>query len=165
MLIHVELDAAALPEIPDSLPWGPLVARGERRGDYQNPGQGTVARALLDRTWAVVWPHFRDALPNAKRQNQALVRVDPGAPAQPFHCDADGDREYHTIVVPLTTEHEAGGTEFEDGPAFLPVRGLAYCFDGAVIHRGGAHRGVRRRVFAAFTVAPGVLEDLNVFFK
>ena len=163
MLSHVELDATALPEIPASLPWGPLVPRGELRGDYQNPTRGTAARAVLDRTWALVWPLFLHTLSGARLQNQALVRVDPGAPAQPFHCDADGDRDYHTIAVPLTTEREAGGTEFENGLAFLPVRGLAYCFDGAVIHRGAAHRGTRRRVFAAFTVAPGVIDDLNVF--
>jgi hypothetical protein len=156
--------AAGLPAIIAAAPRHRRVPRGVHRWDYQNPPPRSAAGRLLEQVWRVVWPLMQPKLPSAvQRQSATLAIVDPGEPAQPFHCDADGDTAYFTILVPLTTEWEAGGTVFQDGVMYLAVRGLAYCFDGAVEHRGSAHRGQRRRVFAAFVVAPGVLKDPNVF--
>ena len=114
----------------------------------------------------MVWPRFAKRLRGLTRQSSALCYVDPGEPAQPFHCDADGDKRYHTVMVPLTSDIDSGGTEFEDGVAFKAVKGLAYCFDGAFIHRGAAHRGSSRRVYAAYVVCPaGAPPDPNVFYS
>ena len=164
MRFHFSVDPS-LPHVPETIEWGKVVMRGRVRGDYQNPPQGTRAGNILSATWALVWLKVKGRLRGLELQSSSLAYVDPGEEPQPFHCDADGDKKYHTIIVPLTTERESGGTEFEDGLAYLPVRGIGYCFDGAVVHRGGAHRGVRRRVFAAFTLAPGVYDDLNVFTR
>lgn len=163
MRFHCNIDENSLPFVPETLKWGPIIKRGRRRGDYQNPPAGTDARRILDDVWEAVWPKFRGRLGSLGLQSTALAYVDPGEKAQPFHCDADGDERYHTVLVPLTTEIDSGGTQFEDGVAFLPRRGIAYCFDGALVHRGAAHRGEKRRVFAAYVLAPGVYRDLNIF--
>lgn len=135
--------------------------RGKGRVDSQNP-TGKLKEAL-DATWTVIEPGVRGRLPNHTRRSQALIVVQPGSPAQPWHVDLDGDADYHTVLVPLTTEHEAGGTEFEDGLCYMPVRGRAYAFDGALVHRGGAHRGTKRRVCAAFVLTScDATDDLNV---
>jgi hypothetical protein len=165
MRFHVTVDPAALPRIAPDLQWpNSTVLRGDRRGDWQQPPQGSAAHEALETTWSLVWPRFARRMRTLERQSSALCYVEPGEPAQTFHCDADGDRRYHTIMVPLTTEIDSGGTEFEDGVAYTAVRGLAYCFDGAIVHRGAAHRGSTRRVYAAYVVRPaGAAADPNVF--
>ena len=166
MRFHVHLDPRTLPKVPADIELTNVVSRGAARGDCQNPPAGSAAHAVLEAAWAAAWPRFAKRLRNLERNNSALCYVEPGEQAQPFHCDADGDKRYHTVLVPLSTEHESGGTEFEDGVAFHAVRGLAYCFDGAMVHRGMAHRGRTRRVFAAYTVCPpGTAPDPNVFYK
>ena len=165
MRFYVQLDPRTLPEIPNDLKFTNVVPRGVNRGDCQNPPQGSAARTLLEACWKVVWPRFAKRLRGLTRQSSALCYVDPGEPAQPFHCDADGDKRYHTVMVPLTSDIDSGGTEFEDGVAFNAVKGLAYCFDGNFIHRGAAHRGSSRRVYAAYVVCPaGAPPDPNVFY-
>ena len=143
MRFHVKLNPDNLPQVADDIALLNVVPRGHSRGDSQNPPAGSDARTVLDTVWAAVWPKFAGRLRRLQKDSASLCYVDPGEPPQPFHCDADGDRRYHTIVVPLTTELDSGGTEFADGLAYNAVRGIAYCFDGAIIHRGGAHRGRR----------------------
>ena len=166
MRFHVWIDPAQLPTVPSGIALPNVVPRGASRGDCQNPPEGSEARTILEQTWATVWPRFAGRLRKMARQSAALCYVDPGEPAQPLHCDADGDRRYHTIMVPLTTDLDSGGTEFADGVAYNAARGLAYCFDGAMVHRGGAHRGSARRLFAAYVVRPaGASADPNVFYR
>ena len=163
MRFHVFIDPSQLPTIDHDLEWGHLVKRGCQRGDYQNPPEGTRAHEILTETWALVWPRLQKRFKSHQLQSQALGYVPPGEQAQPFHCDLDGDTKYHTVIVPLTTEHDAGGTQFEDGLAYLPVRGIVYCFNGDVVHRGTAHNGQKERVFAVFVLTPHEIDDLNMF--
>ena len=111
-----------------------------------------------------MWPHLGEFTAGRRVDSRALAVVPPGEPAQPWHCDLDGCTDYHTLIVPLTTEYDAGGTEFKDGEARLPVRGTAYCFDGSIYHRGAAHRGRKRRLFGVYTIVPigWDNDDINV---
>jgi len=163
MRFHLAVDSSKLPVVEPDLEWGPMIKRGRSRGDYQNPPLGSRAQQILTDTWNLVWPHLRARFKKHTLLSQTLARVPPGEPEQPFHCDRDGDSAYHTIIVPLTTEHAAGGTEFEDGVAFLAVRGIVYCFNGAVVHRGSAHRGERERIFASYVIHPNAIVDENIF--
>jgi hypothetical protein len=169
MRVHLYLNPSELPAVPPALlssVWDHrnIVMRGKRRGDMQNPMHGSEACQLLEATWAAVRPLVRRHYPRHKLRSQALAYVEPGAPAQEFHCDLDGNTDMHTVIVPLTSEHDAGGTQFADGLAFTPVRGLVYAFDGADVHRGAAHRGQARRVFAAYVISTRALQDDNVFY-
>jgi hypothetical protein len=154
MRFTVAFPPTLLPNRLPSVNHTDLVQRGVQRGDLQNPPSGTAAGRILDDVLQIVWPHLGEFTAGRQVHSRALAVVPPGEPAQPWHCDLDGCTEYHTLIVPLTTEYDAGGTEFKDGEARLPVRGTAYCFDGAFCHRGAAHRGRKRRVFAAYTIVP-----------
>jgi hypothetical protein len=163
MRFHIFFNETQLPFIDEKFEWGKLVKRGKQRGDYQNPPKGTRAHKVLCQTWALVWPLLQSRFKKYTLQSQTLGLVPPGEPAQHFHCDSDGDTNYHTVIVPLTTEHDAGGTQFENGLSYLPVRGMAYCFNGAVIHRGAAHRGQQNRIYAAYVLNLQVVDDPNIF--
>lgn len=165
MRFTVKVDPDALPIVkPRTLAEVTGVARGLLRVDVQNPEEPELAQALGE-AWLLVWPKLRGRMRGFQVRSKTMAFVEPGAPAQPWHCDLDGDLKYHTVIVPLTTEHDAGGTQFEDGAAQLPVRGSAYCFNGAEVHRGAAHAGKHQRIFATFVVTPldHEVKDLNVF--
>ena len=165
MRFHVHLDPQTLPQPSVDIVLPNIVLRGTNRGDCQNPAKGTEAYEILEAAWSVAWPRFCGRLKRLHRQSSALCFVDPGEPAQPFHCDADGDKQYHTIMVPLTTELDSGGTEFEDGVCYNAVRGLAYCFDGAIVHRGCAHRGAQKRICAARVSSHLVQRQISTYLR
>lgn len=166
---RLSIRGAALPVVR-GIAWAGAIPRGPGRGDLQNPTTGSAAHTVLAAVWDIVAPRLilqRHLVGRRFRRpvlrSQALCYVSPGAPAQPFHCDADGDRQYYTVIVPLTTERSAGGTEFGDGTCCRPVRGTAYYFDGAAVHRGAAHAGRRIRVYAAYVLCAHDGVDQNVF--
>ena len=95
-----------------------------------------------------------------------LMIVQPGATAQPWHCDggARSGRGYATLIVPLTRDPRGSGTEFRGagspgGTVLLGEFGGAYCFDGGVAHRGSAHAGSAPRLFMFAVLCAG--EDPN----
>ena len=166
---RLSIRGAALPVVR-GIAWAGAIPRGPGRGDLQNPTTGSAAHTVLAAVWDIVAPRLilqRHLVGRRFRRpvlrSQALCYVSPGAPAQPFHCDADGDRQYYTVIVPLTTERSAGGTEFGDGTCYRPVRGTAYYFNGAAVHRGAAHAGRRMRVYAAYVLCAHDGIDQNVF--
>lgn len=156
--------------LPDTLSLGTTVAgtkvvRGERRCDYQNPSPRSRAGQILKKVEAAIQPVLAEHFRGYRIDSKCLAVVPPGEPAQPWHCDLDGDTEYHTILVPLSpTDRDAGGTDFDSGVRCCPVRGLVYWFDGDELHRGLAHRGKRARVFAGIVVVPEGWsgEDANI---
>lgn len=168
MPVHaVAFDPALLPN-PEVLPLPSkrgTVKRGRNRHDLQNPDPETPWGQLVAQTEAVVWPLLAKRFGRHRVHSRAVGVVPPGEPAQPWHCDLDGDTRYWTVLVPLTTEYEAGGTEFQTGEARLPVRGTAYAFHGAEMHRGAAHRGAKARIYVALVVVSAKWrgEDANVF--
>jgi hypothetical protein len=145
------------------------VERGLLRYDWQNP-KCYFAQKLLEEVWRAV-EKYVDRSPILSRHrvdSMCLAVVHPGAPEQEWHCDLDGDTSYFTLIVPLTSERSAGGTQFNDPRTGRRTerarRGKAYYFDGDVIHRGARHLGQCIRVFAAFTLVPEdwTGEDLNI---
>jgi len=144
---------------------GTKVVRGDKRCDYQNPPSRSRAGQILDKVEAAVAPVLSDHLPGHRVESRCLAVVPPGEPNQPWHCDLDGDTEYHTVLVPLSpTDRDAGGTDFDSGVRFTPVRGLVYWFDGDEMHRGLANRSDRVRVYAGLVVVPAGWEghDHNI---
>ena len=160
-------DAAQLPD-PTSLKQPhkmSVIRRGRHRHDFQNPAVGAPWGDVIARTEAEVWPLLSKKFGKHRILSRTVGFVQPGAPAQPWHVDLDGDRMYWTVMVPLTTDYDSGGTEFGTGEARLSVRGTMYAFNGAELHRGAAHRGGALRVYVAFVVVPNRWKsvDLNVF--
>jgi len=157
-------------ELPNILSLGKTIAgnkvvRGDRRCDYQNPSLRSRAGQILKKVEAAIQPVLIEHFKGYRIASKCLAVVPPGESDQPWHCDLDGDTEYHTILVPLSpTDRDAGGTDFDSGVRCCPVRGLIYWFNGDELHRGLAHRGDRPRVFAGIVVVPEGWsgEDLNI---
>ena len=164
---HTHIDPSTVPEVADlkGRVAGSKVLRGEKRYDYQNPPPRTKAGQILAGVEEAIRPVLDAKFPGHRIESRCLAVVPPGEPDQPWHCDLDGDTEYHTVLVPLTpTNHDAGGTDFERGIRYTPVRGLVYWFDGDEGHRGVANRSDSRRIFAGFVVVPHEWEgdDCNI---
>lgn len=151
-------DASMLPleeELPPPPPASDMVKRGEQRHDLQNPDPESPWGKVVAQVESVILPIAqRKVFPTHRVHSRAVAFVPPGEPPQPWHCDMDGDRRYHTLIVPLTTDRSSGGTEFGDGSARQAVRGCAYSFNGALYHRGGFHGGKNTRIFAMFVLVP-----------
>lgn len=121
----------------------------------------------MDQAESQVMPLFSRWFTGHRVLHRSVGFVPPGEPPQSWHVDSDGDGHYWTVIIPLTTENKAGGTEFKGGTIHRSKRGLAYAFHGGVVHRGTAHRGTKMRVFVALVVVPNQWDgcDYNVFSK
>lgn len=148
------------------------------RYDYQVPRPGTVvtafqeaAASLVDKVAAVVEPHYTTKLGLGPAQSRALCFSLPRCRDQEFHSDNfDAGSAYYTVLVPLTTAADSGGTRFEkfekygvrDRVDYPAQRGTAYCFDGEFLHLGLGNNSDEMRVFVALVFhAPG-MTDPNV---
>lgn len=106
----------------------------------------------------------------------SLLQVASGACAQEFHQDCAvskaASKTYWTVLVPLTSHKNQGGTEFAESE--LAARELTdltmpkcealkqgYCFDGQTYHRGTKNCSGMTRIALQLVVIKGKREDPN----
>jgi len=117
---------------------------------------------------------FRDAVElarrvpemNSKCKNSKInvvwhaMIVFPGSPDQPIHIDdaqstQAGRRCYFTLIVPLTFDPKAGGTNFPKLHKTFSSFGGALAFDGGVEHAGLGNRSKTNRIFLYAAIFTG----------
>ena len=90
--------------------------------------------------------------------------VRPGSPDQNVHVDdkqfrVGGKRCYYTLIIPLSSDPEAGGTHFPTlGHTFCDYGG-ALMFDGSVQHAGLGNRSWGDRIFLYAAIHSGKDEN------
>lgn len=145
------------------------VETGPRRYDYQIPpttpqsGAGKTAKNMIDIIEKTVVEPFRKQFELPEVKSRAFCFSKPRCKDQEFHADNfDVGQAYYTLLVPLTTDPRSGGTQFELGLiTYPPTRGTAYCFDGAILHRGLGNKSSENRAFAAFVLSGNGVVDPN----
>ena len=84
----------------------------------------------------------------AKIEWHAMI-VHPGSPDQPSHVDDSSGENlcYYTLIVPLTSNPDSGGTHFPVMNHVFRSFGGALVFDGGVTHAGLGNRSKEDRIF------------------
>ena len=143
-----------------------MVRRGRNRYDLQE-GARSKSRweTIIIQTQALVMPLFTKWFRKHRVLHRFVGFVPPGEPSQEWHVDCDGDDQYWTAIVPLTSDSKAGGTEFKRGGVYPSTRGHAYAFHGGEVHRGTEHQGKGMRIYVALVIVPMSWKgnDINIF--
>ena len=76
-----------------------------------------------------------------------VMSVLPGCKKQQIHVDDGGERCYYTLILPLTSDMNSGGTYFPSLDHTFSRLGGVLVFHGTVAHAGMANMSKKRRIF------------------